>query len=74
MNLKRQGLSLALVSIMSLGVTQAASAATILVFGQNGTAQTVTGHCRTAAQTATVICGNRHFRQHQRDCPERCGG
>ena len=32
MNLKRQGLSLALVSIMSLGAAQAASAAVVLNF------------------------------------------
>ena len=42
MNLKRQCLSLGLVTIMSLATAQAASAVTILVFGQNGTANTVT--------------------------------
>lgn len=42
MNLKRQCLSLGLVTILSLATAQTASAVTILVFGQNGTAQTVT--------------------------------
>ena len=42
MNLKRQCLSLGLVTILSLATAQTASAVTILVFGQNGTASTVT--------------------------------
>ena len=57
MNLKRQGLSLALVSMLSLGAAQAASAATILVFGQNGTAQTVTATTN-GALTQTTISGS----------------
>lgn len=56
MNLRRQGLSLALVSLMSLGAAQAANAATILVFGQNGTSQTVTATTN-VGNTVTTITG-----------------
>ena len=56
MNLKRQCLSLGLVTIMSLATAQAASAVTILVFGQNGTANTVTATIN-GAQTVTTITG-----------------
>lgn len=57
MNLQRQCLSLALVSITSLCVAQAANGATILVFGQNGTAQTVTA-ATNGPQTQTTISGS----------------
>lgn len=57
MNLQRQCLSLALVGITSLSVAQAANGATILVFGQNGTAQTVTATTN-PGNTQTTISGS----------------
>jgi hypothetical protein len=56
MNLRRMGLSLGLVTVMSLATAQAASAVTILVFGQNGTAQTVTATTN-VGNTVTTITG-----------------
>lgn len=53
MNLRRQGLALALVSMFSLGAAQAASAATVLVFGQNGITSTITA----VAGAGTTISG-----------------
>src|ERR1700752_235670 len=56
MNLKRQGLSLALVSIMSLGAAQAADAALILAYGQSVAGATVNAVAN-GAQTQTTITG-----------------
>ena len=56
MTLRRLGLSLGLVTVMSLATAQAASAVTILVFGQNGTANTVTATTN-MANTVTTITG-----------------
>ena len=54
MTFRGLGLSLGLVAVMSLASAQAASAVTILVFGQNGTASTVTA---TTDGTTTTITG-----------------
>jgi len=54
MTLRGLGLSLGLVAVMSLASARAASAVTILVFGQNGIANTVTA---TTDGTTTTITG-----------------
>jgi hypothetical protein len=56
MRLNRPALMLAILGFVSLGAAQSASADTILVFGQNGTASTVTATAN-GAETQTTIAG-----------------
>jgi len=56
MRLNRLALMLSTLGLVSLGAAQSASAATILVFGQNGVTNTVTAVAN-GGQTQTVISG-----------------